>query len=200
MMSVPIATCTVTGISSRAAAASEAERACCGLSVRAGSPPTACPMPRPRRTPSRDRARSAAGRSPPPCRNGRVRAPRRRPPTSRPTSASSKSWMIAGAVHRDRRDEPALHQIDQHRRQAGLDDVGADAPDDSPVRRARRADRRDDRLEVGAGENRRQRIDKRAHAAAARHVGPREVGRVRLALAGRSAGRCGRRRGRTRRS
>ena len=45
----------------------------------------------------------------------------------------------AGAVHRQRRDVAALHQIDQHRRHAGLDHMRADAPDDArPRARARR--------------------------------------------------------------
>ena len=40
----------------------------------------------------------------------------------------------AGPVGRDRRHEPTLHQVHQHRRQTGLEDVGAEAPDDgAPV-------------------------------------------------------------------
>ena len=37
------------------------------------------------------------------------------------------------AVGGDRRDEPALHQVDQHRAEAGLDDVCAQPPDDAAV-------------------------------------------------------------------
>ena len=40
------------------------------------------------------------------------------------------------AVQRDRRDESALHQIDDDGREARLDDVRAEAPDDAAARRA----------------------------------------------------------------
>ena len=39
----------------------------------------------------------------------------------------------AGAVERHRRHETAAHQLDQHRRHAGLDDVGTKAPDDAAI-------------------------------------------------------------------
>ena len=43
------------------------------------------------------------------------------------------------AVDRDRRDEAALHQVDQHRAEAGLDHVRAEAPDDARRPRLRAA-------------------------------------------------------------
>ena len=58
----------------------------------------------------------------------------------------------AGAVQRQRRHEAARHQVDEDRRQPGLDDVRAEAPDDRPAGGVRRPHRRHDRLEVGAAE------------------------------------------------
>ena len=53
----------------------------------------------------------------------------------------------ARAVHRDRRDEAALHEIDEHGREAGLDHVRAEAPDDRAIVGLRLLDRGDDRDE-----------------------------------------------------
>ena len=59
-----------------------------------------------------------------------------------------------------RRDEAALHQIDQHGSEPGLDHVRAEPPDDRRDRRARaRADRVDHRLEIGGGEDVGQRLE-----------------------------------------
>ena len=44
-----------------------------------------------------------------------------------------------GAIHRERGDIPALHEIDQHRRQACLDDVRAESPDEPMPACRRRA-------------------------------------------------------------
>ena len=50
--------------------------------------------------------------------------------------------------------------------EAGLDHVRAEAPDDAAIRRARGANRRDDRLEIRRGEDARQRVEQRPEAAA----------------------------------
>ena len=88
-----------------------------------------------------------------------------------------------GAVHRDRRHESALHQVDQHRRKARLDHVGADAPEDSGVGRFRRLNRPHHRFEIVARENRRQRVDERAEPPT-RNVGLREIDRLCFTRAG----------------
>ena len=46
----------------------------------------------------------------------------------------------ARAVQREAGDEPPLHQVDEHRRQADLQDVRAQPPDDRPAQRARAQD------------------------------------------------------------
>ena len=53
------------------------------------------------------------------------------------------------AIGRDGGNESLLHQRNQDRRQAGLEDVGADAPDDAVLRVPCRAHCLDDSLEVG---------------------------------------------------
>ena len=58
----------------------------------------------------------------------------------------------AGAVHRDRGDEPALHQIDQHRPKAGLDDVRAESPHDAAVFCLGAADGRHDGAKIRGSE------------------------------------------------
>ena len=147
MMSVPMPTCTVTGISSRAAAASDAEPLVRRRCARAAT----------RRPPGRSR-----GRAPTPSliaafssRPVSSAMPKRPGPSASstssevdPDSASSKSWMTAGAVGGERRHEAALHQIDQHRPEPGLDDVRAEAPDHATAAVERGAHRRDDRPEI----------------------------------------------------
>ncbi len=59
----------------------------------------------------------------------------------------------AGAVHRQRRHVAALHQVDEHRRHAGLDHVRADAPDDAGLSRARVDDGAHDATKVLSAEN-----------------------------------------------
>ena len=88
-----------------------------------------------------------------------------------------------GAVHRDRRHESALHQVDENRGQARLDHVGADAPDNPGVGRFCRLNRPHDRFEIVARENRRQRVDERAEPPT-RNVGLREIDRVCFTRAG----------------
>jgi hypothetical protein len=85
----------------------------------------------------------------------------------------------AGAVEGQRRDEATSHQVDEDRRQAGLDDMGAEAPDDRPPSRMGGTHGRDDGFEVRAAEQ----IGKSVGDAAerARRLGAREVGDAHLA-------------------
>ena len=64
-----------------------------------------------------------------------------------------------GAVGRDRRNEPPLHQIDQHRPQTVLDHVGTNTPQDAAAFLPGLHECRDDGFQVGGGQNARQRID-----------------------------------------
>ena len=157
MMSVPTATCTVSGMPSRCAATARLRR-------------------RIRRIASREERRDALTESLAVRRARRdrlVQQRRRSLPPSRswpgPSASSTSSDVApderdlevvndAGAVHRQRRDVAALHQIDQHRRHARLDHVRADAPDDARVALLRRDDRVDDAPDVGGAENGGQRI------------------------------------------
>ncbi len=88
----------------------------------------------------------------------------------------------AGAVGRERGHEPAPHQVHEDGREARLDHVRAEAPDDAAVLALRALEARDDGLEVRAREDVRQPIDPRADAAALL-VRPREVLDAGLALA-----------------
>ena len=65
-----------------------------------------------------------------------------------PDSAISEVVNDAGAVGRDRRNEAALHQIDEHRRQPGLQHVRAQPQMIALSRALRRDDRLDDVLEI----------------------------------------------------
>ena len=89
--------------------------------------------------------------------------------------------MTAGAVGRERRDESALHQIDQHRREPGLDDVRADAPDDAGVAPPRVAIALDDALQIRGRRARSAATSKKALKLAPRRRRPREVLDARLA-------------------
>ena len=120
----------------------------CGGRVLAQIRATACPSPSPRATPSRDglvqqRPVSSA-------------MPNRPGPSASSTSSDVAPGQRdlevvddAGAVGREGRHVAALHQIDEHRRQAGLDHVRADAPHDAraaaPAPRAARRRRRRNR-------------------------------------------------------
>ena len=57
------------------------------------------------------------------------------------------------AVHRERGDIAALHEIDEDGRHAGLDYMRADAPDNAGVVPLGRDDRIDHAPHVGAAEN-----------------------------------------------
>ena len=133
MMSVPMATWTVTGTCRRAAAASTLARANCGCFA-ARNRPTACPRPRPARDAVVDRAvQQAAGLL------GHAEAAG----TERfvdvlGRGADQRDLEVVndrGAVGGDRRHEAALHQVDQHRTEPGLDHVRAEAPDDAAAAR-----------------------------------------------------------------
>ena len=65
----------------------------------------------------------------------------------------------ARAVHSDRRNEAALHQIDQHRPKADFDDVRAETPHDSALCGVRLANGRDHRAEVCGGQQVWKRVD-----------------------------------------
>ncbi len=58
----------------------------------------------------------------------------------------------ARAIHGDRGDEPPLHEIDDHGRQAGLDDVRPESPDDGPIAGPGRENGVDDRAKISGGE------------------------------------------------
>jgi hypothetical protein len=55
------------------------------------------------------------------------------------------------AVRRKRRDEPALHQVDQHRREAGLQHMRAKTPDDRRTTPPCVGNRRSHGLEIVRG-------------------------------------------------
>ena len=69
----------------------------------------------------------------------------------------------ARAVGGNRRDEPALHQVDNDRPEPGLDDVGAEAPHDA-ARCPRRQQRLDDGVEIGSGKDLRKPVQQAADA------------------------------------
>jgi len=88
----------------------------------------------------------------------------------------------AGAVQRDAGHESPLHEVDDHRREADLDDVGAETPEDGPAAVAGAKDlvaQGSDRL---AREHPGQRLDERGHRGAAA-VRPAGVGEGDLARA-----------------
>ena len=101
----------------------------------------------------------------------------------------------AGPVERDRGHEAALHEVDHHRREADLDDVGAEAPDHGAAAGAGAEDLVAQRAERLAGEDPREAVEEggeaRAPAVRAGEGGPR-----RPCSCGRPAGRSRRRRGR----
>ena len=144
MMSVPIATCTVTGNLSRAAAATTLECACGGLRRPRGTAPTAWPIPRPLATPSLIAPIQQPARL---FRHAEAPGAERFVDVLGGRSRERELEVVndAGAVGRDRRDEAALHQIDQDRREPRLHDVRAEAPEDARGRsRAPRRIARDD--------------------------------------------------------
>jgi len=88
-------------------------------------------------------------------------------PSARPAATSFARAAVRGqlevmdggaAVHRDGRDGPPLHQGDQQRTEAHLDDVAAEHCDDRASSR-RRHDLIDDEPQILRGENRRQRVE-----------------------------------------
>ena len=139
---MPMATCTVTGTPRRAAAATRLSAAVPRRRTRAGvadrlSDPYA------RRSPGLIAAFSS------------VPVSSAMPKLAGPETSSTSSDVAPGqgdlevvddpgAVHRDRRDESALHQIDEHGREARLDHVRRRGPDSMPpfdgARRPHRAD------------------------------------------------------------
>ena len=134
MMSVPIATCTVTGICSRHAVAATLICANGGL-TRVEILPDRLAEPESRGHAVVDRAiQLRAGL----LRHAERARAERRVDVFRGAARQRDLEIVndARAVGRDRRDEPALHQIDEHRRQAGLQHVRAESPDDRLVRRA----------------------------------------------------------------
>ncbi len=72
----------------------------------------------------------------------------------------------ARAVCRERGYETALHQVDDHGREARLDHVSAKPPDDSAVPPARIVEAVDDSREVCGRQDVRQRTDQAGHPAA----------------------------------
>jgi hypothetical protein len=62
------------------------------------------------------------------------------------------------AVHSERGNEAAPHEIDEQRSQANLDDVPADAPQDGSTLLARLLDRREEVAQILRGKNVRKRI------------------------------------------
>ena len=95
------------------------------------------------------------------------------------------------AIHGEPGGVSALHQIDQHRRQAALDHVPAHAPDDGSPPRARRVDGVHHGAEGIARQDVRQRIqpsrDARAFAIDGGEIGDADLAAARLE-AGRSSG------------
>jgi hypothetical protein len=69
-----------------------------------------------------------------------------------------------GAVGGDPRDEPAAHEVDDERREARLDDVPADAPDDGLSQLARAAHARGDLADGLHGQDVRERREEVAQA------------------------------------
>jgi len=84
------------------------------------------------------------------------------------------------AICRKRGNEAALHQIDQNRSKTRLDDMGAEAPDDSPIAIARRTDRGHNGDEIGGGKHSRQRRQERRDATAT--IRSCTISGIRLAL------------------
>ena len=143
-MSVPTATCTVSGMPSRCAATARLRAACGGLlppRIFAHRLPEALAGCRAAADHLVQDASCLLGHAEPPGPERLVDVLGRR--------AGQRDFEVvndAGAVHRQRRHVAALHQIDQHRRDAGLDDMRADAPDDAGARAParRRSHRRRD--------------------------------------------------------
>ena len=131
MMSVPTATCTVTGMSSAAAVASRLNAATCGGLSLQQVRPAAWPRPSPCLTPSL-MARFSSAPVSWPCRTDRARA---RVDVFRGRARQRNLEVVneSGAVGRERGDEAAAHQVGHDRRQPGLHDMGADAPHDRPL-------------------------------------------------------------------
>ena len=71
-----------------------------------------------------------------------------------------------GAVGGDGRDESPLHQVDEDRRQPGLEHVGADSPNDGATVTAGASHCRDDPFEVGGGQLVGQALDQIPHSGA----------------------------------
>ena len=88
----------------------------------------------------------------------------------------------AGAVGRKCRDETPFHQVDEDRRQARFQHVGANAPYNRRTAPARVRHRRHDRLEISGRQKGRQRSQQAGHTAPL-PVRRRKVCDVRLALA-----------------
>ena len=110
-----MATCTVTGISSRAGRGNDAERCVRRLQLAQARdrPPARCPSPS--RTPSLIAAFSSAAGF---LRHAEAPGPERFVDVLGRRARQRELEVVddAGAVRRERRDEPALHQIDQDRR------------------------------------------------------------------------------------
>src|SRR5437870_9415113 len=85
------------------------------------------------------------------------------------------------AIHRDSRDKPAIHQVDQHRPKSHLDDVAAHAPKNRFAFLPRGKNRAEKFAKIARRKNLRKRIQKMAE----RYIsvaGPRELAHADLAL------------------
>ena len=141
MMSVPMPTCTVTGMLEPCGRREQAEIARCGGDVCRSHAPTAWPMPSPRADAFVD---GGVQLRPGFLRHAEAAGPERFVDVLGGRAGQRELEVVddAGAVGRERRDEAALHQVDEHRRQAGLDHVRAETPDDAAIVAPRRAQRR----------------------------------------------------------
>src|SRR5262249_9522595 len=87
-----------------------------------------------------------------------------------------------GSIHGDSGNEAALHQIDQDGAETDLDDVSADAPDDSFALAARHMHRAEKMAEILAGKNARETVQKFSEGGVGRERLPKIPG-TDLALA-----------------
>jgi hypothetical protein len=90
----------------------------------------------------------------------------------------------ARAVERQPRDEAAVHEVDEDRREADLQDMGAQAPEDRPLPPAGPVHLAREVAQDGSREDARKAVEKGGQAAARRDR-PREVASAHLAPAAR---------------
>ena len=156
MMSVPMATWTVTGMPEPRGGRERCSGARTAAVVRARNLPTDWPMPRPRLDAVVDRA---VQQPPGFVRHAEAARTERFVHVLRGRARERQLEVVndRGAVGSERRHEAALHQIDDDRAEAGLDDVRAEAPEHAVAPASRRDDGLDDRLEIGGRQHVRQR-------------------------------------------